>query len=177
MNVTITKTGRVYKRKFDWDEARRLHSLGYSYKQLAKKYDVSCTSIARVCDDHTYHRMRRTQEEWQRSGKCIECGELGRSPYQQRLRNGRCRSCATAFATKSVREHELRCYHCQQWKPDEDFPFGNYTFGHYLRRRRNGHCRLCCTIIKREWRERHPDRAREAYDRDNEHRKMKRAAK
>jgi hypothetical protein len=54
-----------------------------------------------------------------------------------------------------VRETELLCSTCKQWKPDSDFPTAH---GSAYRRGHDPECRACSTIRRNDYRKRHPDR-------------------
>jgi len=48
METHSTRRNRVYARKFDHDEAFRLHQQGWTYEALARRYDVKPMTVRRV---------------------------------------------------------------------------------------------------------------------------------
>lgn len=158
-------SGRVYPRKFDWDEARRRNAKGESYLTLAREYGVTDTAVRRVCDSRVRERMEEANYRYQKSGVCRDCGKQGVSPYY-----GRCMKCAHLAAATSVRPDSLECISCREWKPDEAF---TKATSQIARRGRHKQCSSCQTAAKRDWRKRNREKAR-AYDR--EYRRQRRAA-
>lgn len=157
-----TYKGRVYKRKFDHDEARFLHSRGASLRDLAEKYGVSQARINQVVNPEVGRRAEERSSAYRWA--CPECG----APTQGKRK--RCRPCANKLRATSVRAEELQCFRCQQWKPDESYPSNRQE---PVRRGRHGLCRVCQTEVKREYRKRNPEKTR-AYER--EYRRRKRLA-
>lgn len=174
MNFTQGINNRKYEHRFDWDQARSLRAAGMSYDSIARRLRVSPNAVARVCDPERYHDMKVAVRNWQRAGRCIDCGALGRTRYIRKYSNGRCKSCATKASATSVREHELQCHRCQLWKPDDSFQSCRTR---QARRGRHQYCRQCNTEVKREWRERHPDRYQASLKRDQEKRRARKLEK
>ncbi len=163
-------------RKFDWEEAQRLRAEGWAYRAIANALGVTDTAIQRACDPGLREKMKERQREWQQSGVCIDCGgQRSRNTTHERTGRGqkRCKPCADIAAATSVRENELRCGACREWKPDDDFPLNRRE---PQRRDRHDLCRPCQTEAKRRWRERHPDRYEAGEARNNERRRAARAA-
>ncbi len=150
---------RVYVRKFDWDEARRRHAAGESYAALAREYGVSNSAVQLACKDYLRARDQARASAWQSNGVCPVCG--GRASRNRTTGQHRCMRCASVAAATSVRDGELRCGTCREWKPDDDF---SRSASDSARRERNGTCRACGTVAKREYRARNRERER-AYDR------------
>lgn len=155
---------RVYERKFDWDEARRLRAEGWTYASLADRYGVSPTGVQRVCDERLRARMSRQAAERQRS-TCIECGApCSWNRYQQD--HPRCRECFQ-FLRRTTHEYDpsgklvaIRCVTCREWKkPDA------YARDRMRPEGRHHQCGSCSTIARREYRHRHAEADR-AYHRE-----------
>lgn len=153
--VTIGRNGRVYRRKFDWDEARRLHTAGVSKTQLADRYDVSLAAVQRVLDPDARAAMRARSAAWQMAGTCVVCGKPGVSRKRRDGRKGaRCVGCAADAKRTCLRFDELgeiaeiRCYICKAWQPPTAFP-------PKFREKSNQHrCTACDTTARRAYRAR-----------------------
>lgn len=141
---------RVYERRFDYDEAKRLREEGLTYQQIASRFGVTDSAVYWAVNDGAREAMIARHGEWQRGGTCVDCG----SPCSRNRsrRHERCHACASLARATSVRPNELRCRTCHEWKPDEGFPGGERPNG--ARRGRHGQCRSCLTEAKRAWRER-----------------------
>jgi hypothetical protein len=137
---------RVYTRKFDWEEARRLHAGGLSYQKIADRFGVSATAVMFACDDRARERMHAYVSEWQRQGVCVDCGG------QCSRKFARCVACASALRATTVGDGVLRCVNCREWKPDDEFPMGQNRTA--LRRGRHNNCRACQTVLRRAYRDR-----------------------
>lgn len=140
---------RVYVRKFDWDEARSLYEQGVPKGVIARHLGVTSAAIHYAVDPAVLERMRVHSIEYQKSGRCIDCGgPCSRNPsYGEH----RCVSCAGILRRTSVRPTELRCFGCKEWKPDRAFPRSR---SEKHRRGRHGFCTPCGTAARRAWRER-----------------------
>jgi hypothetical protein len=139
------------QRTFDWDNAARLREQGLTHAEIATRLGVPKSSVYYALSPETRARNTKRTAEWQRSGKCPNCGK----PASRNHSTGQhlCRACASARQATSVRDDELRCSRCQQWKPDAEFPSDrNYRYA--ARRFHHSRCRPCSTETKREWRER-----------------------
>lgn len=156
--------------RFDWDEARSRYASGERVADLATEYGVSLMAIYRVLKPETRERMNRTKDEWQRSGACPDCGaQTTRRPHGY---ESRCERCAAIARASTVRDAELQCLTCGQWKPDDAFPHHRRRIA---RRGRHKQCRVCLTVAKRLWRERNPEKARAGNRRDYERKRAKAA--
>ncbi len=144
-------------RKFDHDEARRLRGQGWTYQAIGDALGVSDMAVCRVCDETVRAKMDKAAQEWQRQGVCIDCGapRIRVSKHHE----ARCRPCSIIAMATSVRDGELCCSTCKQWKPDDDFPFNRSLS---VRRQRASQCRMCQTQQKRQWRARNPEKDRAA---------------
>lgn len=159
--------GRTYLRKFDWDEARRRHASGESKSALAREYGVSVQAVRLAVDPEEYERSRQRTVEWHRQSSCPDCGKP-----TTRTRKGedrRCEACAHLALASSVREHELRCFSCKKWLPDDSFPFAR-SKKHRARRYRHRQCRSCLTIARQDHRRRNRE-AENAYQREYKRRR------
>jgi hypothetical protein len=139
---------RVYTRKFDWDEARRLYDGGLSYAAIGVRLGVSHGAVYFALNEAARKRMAARNSQWQREGVCAECG-TGCSRNASR-KVTRCSVCANKRRATTVRENELSCRCCKEWKPYNAFPMG----GNHARSGRHHDCRVCLTEAKRAWRER-----------------------
>lgn len=151
--VTIsTKRKRIYSRKFDHDEARRLRVMqGWSYARLARHFGVSRAAVARVVNPDVRRRMQEYTDRWVMGGECRACG----GPCARNHRDY-CRKCASERSRTRYRYDELgqlaslRCTTCKQWKSPETFP-SNRTRPFA----KHHECRECGTKARQAYRERH----------------------
>lgn len=166
---------RTYKRKFDWDEAKRDHAAGVNIQTLADRYGVSYTAVYRVVVPGVNERMRANLKRFEENHRvpCIE--ECGRtvSYIGARYHGGRCVECATLAKATSVRPAELQCATCREWKPDDAFPNNRQENG--ARRGKHAQCRPCQTIARRSHRQRNRE-AENAYSREYKRRRREAAA-
>lgn len=133
---------RVYTRKFDWDEARRLRSEGFPVHQIALRLGVSDNAVYSATDPDARLRMIALRCRLQTSGVCTGCG----APCSHRPGHAdRCRLCWADSVTTTVRDDTLRCASCEEWKPDDAFPWyaENVRHANVRRRGRRQHCRAC----------------------------------
>lgn len=149
--VTLTtvseKRNRVYRRKFDHDEALQRHGAGEPIADLARAYGVTYTAVKRVLDPDYRARHGAAHDRFQASGKCVDCG----GPCSRR--NERCIACSAVARSTSARPGELWCSRCRTWKRDRDFP--RHRGGRGVRRGRHTHCRACGTKMRQDYRNRH----------------------
>lgn len=145
-------SGRVYQRKFDWDEARRLRKTGMTYEDVADILGISPMAVYFACNPRSRAQNQMAHAAYQQSGTCEDCG--GPCSYNPTRMIKRCRECATAARVTTVRDGELKCSRCQTWLPDRDFHADRSARTEH-RRFRNKVCRACATEEKREWRRRH----------------------
>lgn len=145
----LLMSGRVYERKFDWGEARRLRASGIPYAKIAEQLCVSYAAVRYACDARAYAVSRLNQWSAQRRGTCVDCGAQISSNAS--VPAARCISCASVAAGTSAREAELYCANCNEWKPDNDFPFSRAATS--VRRGRHQSCRTCQTVLRRQRRD------------------------
>lgn len=149
--ATIGKNGRIYPRKFDHEEARRRFKRGENIADLAHELGVTWAAVSFAVDRHRRNANLLLKAE-QMSSHCATCGEpCSWNRYQQA--EPRCLDCFDKARTTSVRENELLCFGCRNWKPDNDFPHSAARHCH-KRRGRHNCCRVCGSEMKRAWRER-----------------------
>jgi hypothetical protein len=139
---------RVYTRKFDWDEARRLREAGTPYATISTRLGVSYGAVYFALNDGARELMAARNKQWQREGVCEDCG--ARCSRNASRAVTRCSACAGKIRATSVRGNELLCLTCRKWQPHEAFPMG----GNRARSGRHQQCRTCNTDAKREWRKR-----------------------
>lgn len=150
--VTVsTKRKRIYPRKFDHDEARRLRVMeGWSYARLARHFRVSRAGVARVVNPDVRRRMPEYTDRWVMGGECRACG----GPCARNHRDY-CRKCASERSRTRFRYDELgqlagiRCITCKQWKAPDFFPS---DVGSSLGKGKQ--CRECGTKARQAYRER-----------------------
>lgn len=158
--VTVsTKRDRVYRRAFDHEEAIALHADGWTYPALAERFGVSETAISRVCNPNTRERMQRLSNQWAWKQRKPCRGGCGRLVWMTaRARTGFCAECwAERLNEPNVREDELRCTNCGEWKRDAEFGGSKAAKN---RRFRRGWCRACETKSRRAHRRTHAERER-----------------
>lgn len=154
-------------RRFDHEEAIRLRTENpalWTIERLAEHFGVSTTGIERVVNPNVRARLQRNSERQIENMRqpCIRCGKPGVWRHQKQ-RSGLCNRCAGALvASPNVRENELRCTKCEQWKPDADF---GQKGGSIARRGRRTWCRACESAARREFRHRHPEQERRTANR------------
>lgn len=165
--VTVsTKKNRVYHRAFDHEEAKRLREEeGWTYTRIADHFGVSTAGVLRVLNPkyrtysdrqtNAYHRKRRTACKGG-CGKLVWNTTKGRTGY--------CQQCLAArMVAADVREDELRCTRCRQWRPDDEFPLAKIRNGkrkNFGRRHKHCWCRQCVTAVRREFRHAHREQER-----------------
>lgn len=142
---------RVYTRKFDWHEAKRLRGEGLTYRQIADRLGVSDTAVMRACDPWFRERMEKTTSAWVRGARCPDCGT--QTTRQRKGEDHRCRRCDSIRRGTTARDGELLCTVCREWKPDDAYPHSREE--KHARRGRHGSCRVCLTVARREYRNRH----------------------
>jgi hypothetical protein len=159
---------RIYHRKFDHDECRRLRNdEKWTYRQLAEHFAVSDAAIRRVCDPAARERMdaRTSQFLWDHREPCKGgCGALVWAHI--RGRTGLCPRCdGVRRAADGVRPDTLLCRKCDEWKPDAKFGLK----GPHGRRGCRSTCRECESKTRAEHRRLNSD-ATHAYDRERKNR-------
>ena len=142
---------RIYERKFDWDEAKRLYDEETPVAWIAKKLRVTEQAVRRV----VIPGQKEYMADYQRrasigQGVCEDCGAPTNKVAQ--LHGSRwCRSCANKHMATSVRDGELRCMTCRRWLPDEEFHHASAA-RHRQRRGRRRECKLCANARRKEYR-------------------------
>lgn len=148
-----------HARRFDWDEAKALRALGWSYPRIGERYGVSASAVWLAVNDEGRERQARRSAEWQASGTCEECGGPA-TRYSDPRRRSRCVRCWNRYQT-AVRDGRAWCSVCLTWKPLDDFTRAR---DRPVRGVRNS-CRSCDTRLRRE--HRHANReASNRYERE-----------
>ena len=155
------RINRQYVRKFDHDEARRRHAAGETMAALAREYRCSANWMRAIIRPEVAAKLAATSAAFMKSGVCVDCGT------QITMYNKRCHGCNSAAAVTTVRDDELRCVTCQEWKPDTAYP-KNVTEPH--RRGRHNTCTACQTRQRRDYRHRHREQEN-AYSREYQRRR------
>lgn len=159
MSLTfVGKNGRVYQRKFDHEDALRRKEAGETVASLAREYGVSESAVWAAISPRTKACNLRAAAARRERGRCERCGGWKHGGTPAKL----CASCAMDDRATGVREHELHCFSCGEWKPDAEFPYNKG--GQQRRRGRHSQCRVCQTIARRDHRRRNREAAR-AYER------------
>lgn len=142
------KRKRVYQRKFDHDQARKLYKEGASVYSLARRFNVTTNAVRRVLDPEIRRRMDATTRRYAMQGVCQLCG-------RDDISNNAtvCRDCMPIYYATTVREDTLLCSKCHKWKPDEDFQLTPSKRLH-ARRKRRYQCRACMNKARQDYRER-----------------------
>lgn len=140
-------------RIIDYEEAKSLRAGGCTYSEIAAVYGVSASAVRQAVDERARARRLAYSAQWQRRGLCPDCGAQSTSHRADRSDSTRCRACASALATTTVKPGAIRCLTCKTWKADDAFPFNRSKKGR-VRRGRHQSCRACLTVLRREYRER-----------------------
>ncbi len=162
------KNGRVYCRTVNYQVIRERYAAGETVTEIARDIGFSFAGVKRIVDPAFSAKLYAVSQASLMSGTCPDCGKEG--TFKHKGVSSRCRDCASRALATSVREGELRCYRCREWKPDAEFPNSSKN---KARRGRHKNCRLCNTTLRREHRHRNPEAAK-AYDR--EYKRRRRAA-
>lgn len=173
--ITRSRTnGRIYQRRFDHDEMKRLRAEDperWTHTALAEHFGVSTSRIKQLLDPKLMEKANKATLEYARRKRkpCLGgCGTLVWA-HGRRARTGYCNSCLDEIEAErraDVREDELLCLKCQEWKPDSEFPRGRMRNGRRrgkYRRFKDTWCRSCNTAARRNFRKRHPE-AHVAYE-------------
>jgi hypothetical protein len=136
---------RVYKRRFDWDEALLLHQAGWTITALAEKYGVTRNAVRLATDPRGRSQQRAYQAERAASGTCGTCG----GPCNGNRKIMRCVTCAAEAKVRRFKvdergRHVAHCARCDEWKPWGEFATDE-SFRNGLRLR----CRVCETTARR----------------------------
>lgn len=142
---------RVYVRKFDRAEARRLRERGLTYREIGERLGVSATAIGLALNPRSRMLNELNSALWIMSGRCRECGAACTNRPSRDGLGPRCHACYAKSLVTTVRADSLRCVDCKRWLPDSMFP--QYHAAEY-RRYRYRSCRECSTSRRREYRER-----------------------
>ena len=138
-------------RKFDWDEAKRRYEAGETQREIARSVGVSKNSVLFALNSLARARHRKRNAEWQRKALCAVCGGQCSRHGGQDPASYRCRDCTNKAKATSVRDAELRCLTCREWKHDLAFPHHRLETA---RRGRHASCRDCNTALRKAYRER-----------------------
>jgi hypothetical protein len=111
-------------------------------------------------NDEARTKQNEFNKRWQRSGKCPDCG--AQTTRHNAVKDRRCHHCASIAQATTVRDGELRCVTCKEWKPDDQFSSDKRKIA---RRYRHRQCRACSTKARRDYRHRNRE-ADNAYSRE-----------
>ena len=151
---------RVYRRKFDWDEARRLRAEGLSYAKIGKRLGVTQGAIRRVVDPSMAQRMNDAADRWARSGSCWECGAPCVPAGHPSLRGDfpRCGKCGARANRRNWWLNDdgrltVRCSACRKWLDESSFgPRIREAFDSDKVGELNRTCRACDASARRLYR-------------------------
>lgn len=143
------KKNRAYEHHFDWEEAKRLRAEGVPITWIAQKLGVTDGAIRRIVIPGEMERMAQYSREYAiGQGRCERCGATTNKAAQNRG-SRLCKSCADDKRATTVRETELLCVKCRQWKPDEQF----HNSVNFIRRRgRRNTCKACANKMREDYR-------------------------
>ena len=130
--------------KWAHDEGLRLRATGMSIPAIAKLMEVSDSSVRLVCDPAYRESCRESARRRGKSNKCIDCG----ATIWTATHGGsglRCQPCAILLRAVTVRESELHCCECGQWKPDSAF---SHRAAATARRGRHSVCSTCQAPVR-----------------------------
>lgn len=165
--VTVSeKRNRVYQRAFDHDEARALRESDpktWTFAALAAHFGVTWLAVQRVLDPVVRARMDAEAKRYHENHREPCKGGCGARVWAvSKGRTGYCPAClAKARTADDVRDSELRCLKCGEWKPDA-------AFGRAKRQTRRGRrpwCSACDTAARRAHRKANPEQERATYRR------------
>lgn len=157
--VTVTsKRKRIYRRKFDHEQALALIDAGWTRRAVAAKFGVSVSRIEQIKhrrrDPEWHERDIAYRRKWICENARAPCaGGCGTMVWTQGTRySGFCASCVRAIGY--VIDDELMCLRCRGWKLDEEFGYSqSYSRG---RRHRSSWCLRCLREYHRDRRRRGP---------------------
>lgn len=166
---------RVYQRRFDRDEARRLRDQGLTYAEVGRRLGVTREAIRYGLDPAARLRADAARARLQTSGTCIDCGAPCSHNATSNTLAGRgpdddvCRECSYARQRTSVRPDALWCPGCEAWLPDD--AFHRNASSRKGRRGRRNECKACDTARRHAYRVLHPDKERAAQERRQQRRR------
>jgi hypothetical protein len=144
-------------RKIPLPEAQRRYDAGESISALAAEYGVTTGAVWQTVTPKGRASAARLVETVRSKsigkGRCERCGAPTNLHGQIYGGARLCVKCGQDATATSVRESQLRCFGCGEWKPDEDFPRSASLAG-TRRRGRHRQCRGCNTIARQRYRER-----------------------
>jgi hypothetical protein len=159
--VTVSKVrNRVYHRQFDHEECARLRAEDperWTYPELAAHFGVSVVGIQRILNPRLRERMQEHVNAYARRQRRPCLGGCGTLVWMHggKSRSGYCLRCVSALiAAPNVRETELRCLKCGEWKPDDQF---YRRTSNHARRGRVTHCKPCAAVDRADHRRRNHD--------------------
>lgn len=160
-----TKRNRVYQRAFDHEEAQRLREAGWSIPRIADHMGVSVTAVYRVCDPAVRERMQEKADKKLRDMREPCLGGCGRLVWMHNAKaTGYCPACAGIQRSAAhVRDTELQCTRCNEWKPDAEFSDAQ---GRRSRRGKQSWCRKCNSATRQARRLATPELERAAQNKN-----------
>jgi len=104
----------------DLSKAEYLQRAGWSNKGITQHFNghysqLEVATALRDTDALTDIRAQQRQQNRATRHPCIDCG----TPVARRA--SRCRDCWAKHMATTVRDDELLCVSCRQWKPDNEF--------------------------------------------------------
>ena len=147
---TMGRNGRVYRRKFDHEDAQRRYATGETIAALAAEYGVTAKAVERVVRPEVRARMYAAASlhgHRYRHDTCA-CGA------RKDKRAARCRDCHLREVLGEVFDAHgyLRCNRCNCYLPLTEFGFDAHKRERAFRR---AYCRECEARARQDYRERH----------------------
>lgn len=163
MFEAVGLNGRVYQRRFDYDDAKARYQGGESIRALAAEYGVSWSTVQRVVVPGRRERMDFVTREYNLAvcdicrGPCLRVTHPARNVHDGRQLCATCRAKETRTGVALTADGalvEVYCASCKRWL-DPDC-FGRGTRYPDLREGGfHGSCRSCLTRQRQDYRERH----------------------
>lgn len=142
---------RVYKRKFDHDEARRRRGEGESVSAIAASYGVSPLAVARATDPHMRAKMDVASREWMAAHPRRDLCDCGREKSKSSKRCRECYVATLAHADPVDASGNVWCTACARYLSPSLFLHDPRK---PLRGFRRTFCRSCETKARQDFRER-----------------------
>ena len=142
LNVTVSQVrNRVYQRKFDWDQAKRMRDSGMTIADIAAALGVSYGGVRRVVDPHYRAMLDVSAAEYQRTHWRRKRMDQCKCGAEKTKSANMCAAChRDKFDVDVGPSGTLRCHLCDRFLPTEVFPTDNRK---PLRGFRRTICRSC----------------------------------
>jgi ribosomal protein S27E len=144
-----------YTRKFDRDEALALYEKWGNWAQVARRLGVSYAAMYLAFNEEARKKNEARSKKWQMSGVCPGCGKEGTTKHRHMTTHtyvradAYCRKCAGILRRTSIRDGELKCGVCKEFKPDSEFPTNRIEV---RRRYKHTSCKSCGNAARKAYR-------------------------